>query len=453
MGAPSENQARGMRLRAAMCGATSAIMTSQAWFARACGVLPGGVSSPVRAFKGVGGEPRFIARAEGAMLFDVEGRAYIDYVGSWGAMILGHAHRAVMDAIARAAREGTSFGLCSPWEVELAEEIRARVPAAQRVRFVSSGTEAVMSAIRLARAATGRAAILKFDGGYHGHADALLVAAGSGAATLGLPDSPGVTEGSVRDTLTAAYNDEEAITDVFKSHGDRLAAVIVEPVAGNMGVVPPAPEFLPALRRLCSAHGALLIFDEVMTGFRVAQGGAAALYRVEPDLITFGKIIGGGLPVAAYAGRAELMNHIAPAGPVYQAGTLSGNPLGMAAGLATLNALTAGAYEELQSASGRLADGLRQALARHQVRGCVQRVGSMLTLFFGVERVRNFGDACSADPAQFARFFHAMLDRGVHLPPSGYEAWFVSTAHDRTVVDRTLAAVNEAMAEVAATAC
>ncbi len=428
------------------------MMTSQAWFERASNILPGGVSSPVRAFTGVGGAARFIARAEGAMLFDVDGRAYLDYVGSWGAMILGHAYPAVVEALARAAREGTSYGLCSPREVELAEEIRARVPAAQRVRFVSSGTEAVMSAIRLARAATGRAGILKFDGGYHGHADALLVKAGSGAATLGLPDSPGVTEGSVRDTLTAAYNDERAIAEVFKSHGERIAAVIVEPVAGNMGVVPPAPQFLPTLRRLCSAHGALLIFDEVMTGFRVAYGGATALYRVEPDLLTFGKIIGGGLAVAAYAGRAELMNLVAPAGPVYQAGTLSGNPLGMAAGLATLQALTPAAYDDLEAASSRLADGLRQALLRCRVRGCVQRVGSMLTLFFGVERVCNFADACAADHARFARFFHAMLNRGVHLPPSGYEAWFVSTAHDRTVVDRTLVVVNEAMVEVAATA-
>ncbi|MCC7293506.1 MAG: glutamate-1-semialdehyde 2,1-aminomutase [Phycisphaerales bacterium] len=422
-------------------------MTSKGWFTRACSILPGGVSSPVRAFKGVGGEPRIIARAEGAMLFDVEGRAYIDYVGSWGAMILGHAHPAVTEAIARAAGEGTSIGLCSPREVELAEEIRARVPAAQRVRFVNSGTEAVMSAIRLARAATGRAAILKFSGGYHGHADAMLVRAGSGAATLGLPDSPGVTPGSVRDTLTAAYNDEGAIADVFKSHDDRLAAVMVEPVAGNMGVVPPQPEFLTTLRRLCSAHGVLLIFDEVMTGFRVAQGGATARYGVEPDLITFGKIIGGGLPVAAYAGRAELMNLVAPGGPVYQAGTLSGNPLGMAAGLATLRELKTGKYEELEAASSRLADGLQQALARFRVRGCVQRVGSMLTVFFGLERVRNFTEAAATDHARFARFFHAMLDRGVHLPPSGYEAWFVSTAHDRAVIDRTLAAVDDAMAE------
>ena len=416
---------------------------SDALFARATRVLPGGVNSPVRAFNSVGGTPRYVVSASGCLLTDADGNELVDYVGSWGPMIAGHAHPAVVAAVRGQAGVGSSFGTCSPGEVELAEEVCRRVPAVEMVRMTSSGTEAVLSVIRLARAATGRRKLVKFAGCYHGHADALLVKAGSGVATLGLPDSPGVPASATADTLLAPFNDPAGVEALLRANPGEVAAVLVEPVAGNMGLVAPAAGFLQSLRDLCSEHDALLVFDEVMTGFRLSPGGAQVLYGVRPDLSCFGKVIGGGLPVGAYGGRAELMKMVAPAGPVYQAGTLSGNPLAMAAGLATLSLLDDAAYARLESLSARLERGLRDAVADA---GCVQRVGSMLTVFFGVPAVRNFDDAQAADHARFGRFFHAMLDRGHHLPPSGYEAWFVSTAHDEGVIDRTVAAAREAVA-------
>jgi glutamate-1-semialdehyde 2,1-aminomutase len=411
---------------------------SEQLFHRAQQLLPGGVNSPVRAFRGVGGTPRFIASANGCHFTDVDGQTYIDYVGSWGPMILGHAPPPLIEHLSRIMARGTTFGLASPLEVELAREIVRRVPSVERVRMVNSGTEAVMSAIRLARAATKRDKIIKFDGCYHGHADSMLVRAGSGVATLGLPDSPGVTEGAARDTLTATYNDAGSVERLFDQHRDQIAAIIVEPVAGNMGVAPPAAGFLPSLRDLATRNEALLIFDEVMTGFRVARGGAQELYGIAPDLTTFGKIIGGGFPVGAYGGRADLMNLIAPSGPVYQAGTLSGNPVAMAAGLYTLTRLDSAAYETLERRSATLQRGLEAAIEETRAPAVVQRVGSMLTLIFTTRTVNNFGDASACDHARFARFFHAMLARGVHLPPSGYEAWFVSLAHNDEVIDQTI---------------
>ncbi len=360
-------------------------------------------------------------------------------------MIAGHAAPEVVEAIHEAARRGTSYGTCCPAEVALAAEIVDRVPGVEKVRMVNSGTEAVMSAVRLARAATGRDRLVKFAGCYHGHADAMLVKAGSGVATLGLPDSPGVPQEAAAATLTAKYNDLDSVAALFDCRGDEIAAIIVEPIAGNMGVVPPDEGFLAGLRRVASAHGALLIFDEVMTGFRVARGGAAERFGVTPDLLTFGKIIGGGLPVGAYGGAAPFMDLIAPAGPVYQAGTLSGNPLAMAAGLATLRSLDDAAYTALEASAMRLEAGLREALRETGLCGTVQRVGSMLTLFFGVEQVRNFEGAVAADHAMFGAFFREMLQRGVLLPPSGYEAWFLSLAHDERIVAETLRAAEESM--------
>ncbi len=418
---------------------------SETWFARAQRLMPGGVNSPVRGFGSVGGTPRFIASAHGCRLVDVDGNEYIDYVGSWGAMIAGHAVPAVVEAVNKTVLLGTSFGMPSPLEVELAEEIIARVPSVQMVRMVNSGTEAVMSAIRLARAATGRPTIVKFAGCYHGHADALLVKAGSGTATLGLPDSPGVPPETTAHTLSAVYNELDSVAALFKRSGAEIAAVLVEPAAGNMGVVPPTDGFLPGLREITEQHGALLIFDEVMTGFRVARGGAQELYGVRPDLTTFGKIIGGGLPVGAYGGRRDLMSMVAPSGPVYQAGTLSGNPAAMAAGLATLGLLNDAAYARLKGLSARLEDGLRRTLRNAGMQAIVQRVGSMLTVFFGGRAVRNFEDARAADHARFGQFFHAMLGRAIHLPPSGYEAWFVSLAHDEAAIEETVTAAVAAL--------
>jgi len=420
--------------------------SSKLWWQRACKVMPGGVNSPVRAFGSVGGSPRFIRSAAGCYLTDVQGNRLIDYIGSWGAMILGHAQPHVVESVQRTVQDGTSFGTSHPLEVELAEEIIARIPSVEMVRMVNSGTEAVMSAIRLARAVTGREKIVKFEGGYHGHADALLVKAGSGAATLGLPGSAGVTSGVVQSTLVSPYNDLPSVETLFREAGKEIAAVIVEPVAGNMGVVPPAEGFLQGLRTLTKACGALLIFDEVITGFRLARGGAQQLYGVSPDLTTLGKIIGGGLPVGAYGGPAEMMKQVAPQGPVYQAGTLSGNPPAMAAGLATLQQLDETAYTRLEQTSRQLAQGLTEAIQQAGVHGTVQRVGSMMTLFLGVDQVCNFADAQRADHQRFASFFQAMLKRGVHLPPSGYEAWFISTAHDFTAIEQTLQYAREALA-------
>jgi glutamate-1-semialdehyde 2,1-aminomutase len=419
-------------------------------FARARAVIPGGVSSPVRAFRAVGGSPRFIARAEGARVFDADGRSYVDYVGSWGPMILGHAHPAVLEAIRDTAARGTSFGAPCALEVELAERVVRAVPSIDKVRFVSSGTEATMSALRVARGFTGRRKILKFDGCYHGHADSLLVAAGSGVATLGIPGSPGVPEGTVADTLVVAFNDVRAVEEAFFAHGRDLAAVIVEPVCGNMGTVAPRPGYLEALREITRAKGALLVFDEVMTGFRLAKGGAQERYGVSADLTCLGKILGGGLPAAAYGGRADVMATVAPEGPVYQAGTLSGNPLAMAAGCVVLDQLDlAGAYDRLEAKGARLEAGLREAARGAAFPVTINRVGSMITVFFCDGPVSDYASAKRSDTTRFARFFHAMLERGVYLPPAQFEAAFVSLAHGEAEIDLTVRAAAEAFRQAA----
>ncbi len=417
-------------------------------FAEAVGLLPGGVSSPVRAFKAVGGDPLFVERGEGAYLVDVDGNRYVDYVLSWGPLVLGHAHPRVVAVLEEAVRRGASYGAPSPLELELARLIRDAVPSVELLRFVSSGTEATMSALRLARAFTDREKIVKFSGCYHGHADFLLVQAGSGVATLGLPDSPGVTPGAVADTLTAPFNDLDAVERLFAEH--TIAAVIVEPVAGNMGLVVPREGFLAGLRSLTTAHSALLIFDEVMTGFRVDPGGAQALYGIEPDLTTLGKVIGGGLPVGAYGGRREIMELVAPAGPVYQAGTLSGNPLAMTAGIETLRALSEpGAWEGIVQAGERLVEGIRDAAATAGVAGLPTRVGTMLGFFFTAAPIASWEDAKQhADTARFAAFHRAMLERGVYLPPSQFEAWFVSAAHGEAEIDATIVAARDAFASL-----
>jgi glutamate-1-semialdehyde 2,1-aminomutase len=423
---------------------------SDALFERARQFIPGGVNSPVRAFGSVGGTPRFIERASGARLHDVDGNEYVDYVGSWGPMLLGHAHPRVREALARALEGGTSFGAPTAGEVELAELVVGMVPSIDVVRFVNSGTEATMSALRVARAATGRARFIKFRGGYHGHADAFLVEAGSGAATLGVPSSPGVTEGAARDTLVAEFNDLDSVRALLEGNAGTVAAIIIEPVAGNMGCVPPRGGFLEALRGLCDEHGALLIFDEVMTGFRLAAGGAQEVYGVVPDLTTLGKIVGGGLPVGAFGGRESLMRQVAPEGPVYQAGTLSGNPLAMAAGLATLTELreNPGIYAELERLGARLEAGIRPLLEGRHDRLAWNRVGSMATLFFSGGPVTGWASAAGADRSRFARYFHGMLERGIYLPPSPFEAAFLSAAHTEEDIDRTVAAAAEVLDEV-----
>jgi glutamate-1-semialdehyde 2,1-aminomutase len=421
---------------------------SQKLFARAVNVLPGGVNSPVRAFKAVGGSPHFIARARGAYITDVDGNTFIDYVGSWGPMIHGHAPRGLSSAIARQAKLGTSYGAPSPLEVELAELVRTLVPSLERMRFVNSGTEATMSAARVARGATGREKIIKFEGCYHGHADSFLVAAGSGALTFGTPTSPGVPAGAVAPTLLANFNDLRSVEQLFDANRGQIAGIIVEPVAGNMGTVHPEPGFLEGLRALCDAHGSILIFDEVMTGFRVAAGGAQAVYGVKPDLTCLGKIVGGGLPVAAYGGRADLMDRVSPAGPIYQAGTLSGNPLAMAAGLWSLKKLNRTLYRRLSALGQALASGLADAARDAGVPLHVNAMGSMVTPFFTAERVRDFKSALTADTAKFAIFFREMLAAGVYLPPSQFEAWFISGAHSMRDINRTIAAARVAMKTV-----
>ena len=412
-------------------------------------LIPGGVNSPVRAFGGVGGNPVFFEKGLGAVVTDADGREYVDYLGSWGPLIVGHAHPRVVAAIRDQAGKGTTFGAPTELETELARRVVRRVPACERVRFVSSGTEATMSAIRLARAATGRSGVLKVEGCYHGHVDSLLVKAGSGVLTLGIPGTPGVPPDLAALTFTIPFNDAAALERVLAAHGTSIACLIVEPVAGNMGVVPPAAGWLAAVRDLTRKHGVVLILDEVMTGFRVAPGGAQTLYGVVPDLSCFGKVIGGGLPVGAYGGRAELMDRIAPSGPVYQAGTLSGNPLAMRAGIETLDLLAEpGAYERLESLSLRLASGFAAAAKEAGIPSVVNRVGSMLTGFFTAGPVTDYATASKADTKRYARFFHAMLARGVYLAPSQFEAAFVSTAHDEALIDRTVQAAREAMKEV-----
>jgi len=423
--------------------------TNHELFQRALPLLPGGVNSPVRAFKSVGGEPFFTERADGAYLWDVEGKRYIDYVGSWGPMIAGHNHPRVREAVEHAARAGLSFGTPCAAEVTMAETIARLVPSMQMLRMVNSGTEATMAAIRVARGYTGRDKIVKFEGCYHGHGDAFLVKAGSGALTFGVPTSPGVPKALADLTLTLPYNDRDAARDLFAAVGGEIAGVIIEPVAGNMNCIPPRAGFLQGLRDLCTQHGALLIFDEVMTGFRVARGGAQQLYGIAPDLSTFGKVIGGGMPVGAYGGRREIMQKVAPSGPIYQAGTLSGNPVAMAAGLAMLELIQApGFYADLENKTQLLADGLLAVASEAGVPFSVNRVCGMFGLFFTSEKVETYTQATRCDVAMFNRFFHAMLKRGVYLAPSAFEAGFMSTAHSERDIAETLDAARGAFREI-----
>jgi glutamate-1-semialdehyde 2,1-aminomutase len=419
---------------------------SRALFARASELLPGGVDSPVRAFKSVGGDPPFIRRGFGARVWDEDDNVYLDYVASWGPLLLGHAHPRIVEAVAEAARDGTSFGAPTAREVVLAELVCEAFPSIEMVRFVNSGTEATMTAVRLARAFTGRDKIIKFDGCYHGHADGLLVKAGSGVLTLGAPDSPGVPAAAAAQTLSATFNDPESVRAAFQRYPDEIAAVIVEPVAGNMGVLPPEPGFLEGLRSVTQEHGALLIFDEVITGFRLAYGGAQELYRIRADLTCLGKIIGGGLPVGAYGGRREIMELIAPIGPVYQAGTLAGNPLAMAAGIAMLQELRQSQpYAQLENSAAYVSAGLQEAAERAGVPVVANRVGSMMTLFFADQPVFDYASAKRADTTRYGTYFRAMLERGIYLAPSQFEAAFVSTAHERSDLDATITAAAEVM--------
>jgi glutamate-1-semialdehyde 2,1-aminomutase len=437
---PDENAANSVNYRATMADKSSEV------FNRAQKILVGGVDSPVRAFAAVGGTPLIVERAQGSRVYDANGREYIDYVCSWGALILGHADPDVVAAVADQAKRGTSYGMTSPLEVDLAEEIARAVPSIEKLRFVSSGTEAAMSAVRLARAFTKRDLILKFEGGYHGHADSFLVDAGSGLATLGISSSPGVPAALASLTLNAPFNDLAAVEKIFAAHPQKIAAIIVEPVAANMGVVAPANAFLEGLRDIAQRSGSLLIFDEVITGFRVARGGAQERWKIRPHLTILGKVIGGGLPVAAYGGRRDIMEMVAPLGPVYQAGTLSGNPLAMRAGLAMLPKLAdSGIYQQLESKGQRLAEGLRAALKESGVGGQVNQVGSLLTLFFSANAVADYATAKKSDTKLFARFFQEMLSRGILLPPSQYEALFISAAHSEADLDRTIEAAKASL--------
>lgn len=417
---------------------------SEALFSRAQQKIPGGVNSPVRAWKAVGGCPRFIRGGQGAYVFDVDGKGYLDFVASWGPLILGHAHPEIVASLQKAVETGTTFGAPTGAEVELAELVCKRVASIEKVRLVSSGTEAAMSALRLARAFTRRNKIVKFDGCYHGHVDGMLVRAGSGVATLSLPDSPGVPAGFAAETLVATFNDVERIKAVFQEYPDDIAAVIVEPICGNMGVIAPARGFLHALREVTERHRAVLIFDEVITGFRVSPGGAQELYGVKPDLTCLGKVLGGGLPMGAFGGKKEIMDLLAPEGPVYQAGTLSGNPLAVTAGLVTLRELSrSGVYQELEAKGRKIQEGFETIFRKYHIQGVVNRVGSMLTPFFGVDRVRDAAEARHSDGGRFARFFHGMLERGFYFPPSPFETAFVSVAHDQSDLERTVQAFED----------
>jgi glutamate-1-semialdehyde 2,1-aminomutase len=422
---------------------------SKALFEQACGLFPGGVNSPVRAFKAVGGTPVFLARGEGAFVWDADGNRYTDFLGSWGPLILGHSHPAVVAAIADAAKQGTTFGASTEREVQLGEAIRAAFPSLERMRFVSSGTEATMSALRAARGFTGRSKLIKIDGGYHGHADMLLASAGSGAATLGIPGSAGVTASAVADTIIVPFNDEAAMAAAFSANKGQVAALIIEPIPGNMGLVPPKPGYLQSLRKLCDHEGAVLIFDEVISGFRAGPGGAQGLYGIRPDMTCLGKIVGGGLPLGVYGGRADIMKVIAPDGPVYQAGTLSGNPLAMAAGLAMLAQIKPDSYQRLETLGARLEAGIRQAIASAKIAACIQRIGSAFTLFFCAGPVTDFASAKAANTKHYADFFHGMLERGFYLPPAQLEAGFVSLAHTDVEIDSFAAAATETLAGVA----
>lgn len=422
--------------------------TSETLFAEARDLMPGGVNSPVRAFKAVGGTPVFFKRAKGSHLFDADGNEYIDYVSSWGAILLGHADNRVVGAISDAASNGTSFGAPHEGEVRLAREIIERVSPVERIRFVNSGTEATLAVIRLVRAATSRNKIVKFEGNYHGAVDSLLAKAGSGIATFGLPDSAGVPKSITHDTLLARFNDADHVEEILKANVGEVAAVMVEPVAGNMGLVPPDPGFLLKLRELCDHHGVLLVFDEVMTGFRVAKGGAAERFSITPDLLCMGKVIGGGLPVGAYGGRKDLMDLVAPIGPMYQAGTLSGNPLAMAAGFAALTNLGDEQYALLEQLGARLEAGLNQVFSSASVPAQVQRVGSMISVFFTDEPVHNFDQANLTNKPLFGKLFHSMLDKGFYLPPSALEAWFLTTSHTNEDIDRTVEAFAGSLKEV-----
>jgi len=420
--------------------------SSSEFFSAACNLIPGGVNSPVRAYKSVGIEPRFVDRAKGSRIWDIDGREYVDFVQSWGPMILGHGYEPVLDAVREQLERGTSFGAPTCVEVAAAEAVINAVPSIEMVRFVSSGTEATMSAIRLARGYTGRDKFIKFDGNYHGHSDALLVAAGSGLLTLGIPSTPGVTKGAAGDTIVLPYNDLDSVREALETEGEQVAAIILEPIAGNMGVVPPKPGFLQGLRDLCDQYGVVLIFDEVISGFRVALGGAQELYGVTPDLTTLGKIIGGGFPVGAFGGKAEIMGQLAPTGPVYQAGTLSGNPVAMVAGLATIAALSEpGVYDELDRKGKKLADGLCRAAGNSAIHTHCNRVGSMSTMFFTHLEVSNWSTASTSDTERYAKYFRGMLDRGFWLAPSQYEACFVSMAITDEEIDRFIEAATDVM--------
>ncbi|AAZ27946.1 glutamate-1-semialdehyde 2,1-aminomutase [Colwellia psychrerythraea] len=424
---------------------------SEQLFEQAQKIIPGGVNSPVRAFNGVGGTPCFIKRAQGAYIYDADDKAYIDYVGSWGPMILGHNHPAILEAVITTAKNGLSFGAPTEIEITMAEKVRELVPSMESLRMVSSGTEATMSAIRLARGYTGRDKILKFEGCYHGHADALLVKAGSGALTLGVPNSPGIPEDFAKHTLTVSYNNIDEVKEIFAKYADEIACIIVEPVAGNMNCIPPVEGFLEGLRDVCDQYSSVLIFDEVMTGFRVALGGAQAHYNIKPDLTTLGKVIGGGMPVGAFGGKQEIMDYIAPVGPVYQAGTLSGNPIAMAAGLASLTELAQGnKHQQLSSATEKLAMGLKAAAERNGVSLSVNYVGAMFGFFFTEDKnpITTYEQATQCDGEMFKRFFHLMLDEGVYLAPSSYETGFLSTSHTDDIIEKTLVAADKCFAQL-----